>query len=62
MELRPAPAVPLSGNAVEFPSVQRVWSGPALALGLVVAGIWKRISAARWAGIVLLCVTLASTA
>jgi hypothetical protein len=29
------------------------------ALGLVVAGIWRRISAARWAGIVLLCVTLA---
>jgi uncharacterized membrane protein len=29
------------------------------ALGLVVVGIWKRIGAVRWAGIVLLCITLA---
>lgn len=29
------------------------------ALGLVAAGIWRRLRAARWAGIVLLCVTLA---
>jgi uncharacterized membrane protein len=46
-----------SGNFGRDMTYSIAWA--VFALGLVAAGIWKRIGAARWAGIVLLCVTLA---
>ncbi len=46
-----------SGNFGRDMTYSIAWA--VFALGLVAAGIGKRISSARWAGIVLLCVTLA---